>query len=76
MLELLVDHYGSDLRKGQEVLHAFQASSYPPVVMINPETYLAAWQAGATLMELHERSYVGEFAEGAPSFSSGDINAH
>ena len=76
MLEFLVDLYPSDLYKGQEVLHAFQASSYPPVVMINPETYLAAWQAGATLMELHERSYAGEFAEGAPSFSSGNLNTH
>lgn len=75
-LELLVDNYGPDLRKGQEALRAFQTSSNPPVVMINPETYLAAWQAGATLTELHERSYAGEFAEGAPSFSSGGTNAH
>lgn len=76
MLGFLVDLYGSDLRKGQEVMRAFKGSPYPPVVMINPETYLAAWQAGATLLELHERSYAGAFVEGAPSLPSGDTYAH
>lgn len=37
-------------------------------VMVSPETHLAAWQAGATLTELHERSYAGKFSEGAPQF--------
>ena len=27
--------------------------------------YVAAWQQGASLWELHERSYAGEFVEGA-----------
>jgi catechol-2,3-dioxygenase len=64
-LELQFDHYGPDLRKGLEAMYALQTSSNPLEVMINPETFLAAWQAGATLAELHERSYAGEFVEGA-----------
>ncbi len=64
-LELQIDNYGPDLRKGLEAMHALQTSSNPLGVMVNPETFLAAWQEGATLTELHERSYAGEFAEGA-----------
>jgi hypothetical protein len=37
----------------------------PIGVPINPESYAAAWQKGASLQEMHERSYAGEFAEGA-----------
>jgi hypothetical protein len=37
----------------------------PIGVPINPESYLAAWQKGASMQEMHERSYAGEFAEGA-----------
>src|SRR5215469_8956741 len=64
-VELQIDNYGPDLRKGLEAMQALQTSSHPFRVMVNPETFLAAWQAGATLTELHERSYAGEFAEGA-----------
>src|ERR1700688_1418032 len=70
-LELQVDNYGPDLRKGLEAMHALQTSSNPLGVMVNPETFLAAWQVGATLTELHERSYTGEFAEGAASLPIG-----
>jgi len=70
-LELQIDNYGPDLRKGLEALQALQTSSNPFGVMVNPETFLAAWQAGATLTELHERSYAGEFAEGAAPFPIG-----
>ena len=41
----------------------------PIGVPINPESYVAAWQQGASLPELHERSYAGEFAEGAAMFA-------
>lgn len=71
-IELQVDNYGPDLRKGLEAMRAIQTSSNPIEalgVMVNPETFLKAWQEGATLTELHERSYAGEFAEGA-SFPS------
>jgi hypothetical protein len=37
----------------------------PIGVPINPESYVAAWQKGASLQEMHKRSYAGEFAEGA-----------
>lgn len=67
-LELQIDNYGPDLRKGLEAMQALLTSSNPLGVMVNPETYLAAWQAGATLTELHERSYAGEFVEGAAPF--------
>jgi catechol-2,3-dioxygenase len=70
-LELQIDNYGPDLRKGLEAMHALQTSSNPLGVMVNPDTFLAAWQAGATLTELHERSYAGEFAEGAAPFPIG-----
>lgn len=67
-LELQIDNYGPDLRTGLETMRALQASPNPLGVMVNPETFLAAWQAGATLTELHERSYASEFAEGAAPF--------
>ena len=70
-LELQIDNYGPDLRKGLESMYALQTSSNPLGVMVNPETFLVAWQAGATLAELHERSYGGEFAEGAAPFPIG-----
>ncbi|WP_240913333.1 MULTISPECIES: VOC family protein [Paenibacillus] len=69
-LELQVDNYGPDLLKGLEAMRALQQCSNPVEalgVMVNPETFLKAWQEGATLTELHERSYAGEFAEGTPS---------
>jgi catechol-2,3-dioxygenase len=68
MLELLVDSYGPDLRKGMEAMRALQTSSNPIGVTVNPETFLRAWQAGATLAELHERSHAGEFAGGVAPF--------
>ncbi|MGY4760174.1 VOC family protein [Paenibacillus caseinilyticus] len=73
-LELQVDNYGPDLRKGLEAMRALQTHSNPLEalgVLVNPETFLKAWQEGATLTELHERSYAGEFVEGAPSFPIG-----
>lgn len=68
-LELRVDNYGPDMRKGLEALRSFQNNNDVMKalgVMVNPDTYLSAWQEGATLEELHEWSYAGEFAEGAP----------
>ena len=70
-VELQIDNYGPDLRKGLEAMQALQTGSNPLGALVNPETFLAAWQAGATLTELHERSYAGEFAEGAAPFPMG-----
>ena len=67
-LELQIDNYGPDLRKGLEAMQALQTGPNPFGSLVNPETFLAAWQAGATLKELHERSHAGEFAEGAAPF--------
>lgn len=64
-LELQFDNYGPDWGKGLAAMYALQTNATPLEVMVNPETFLAAWQAGATLAELHERSYAGEFVEGA-----------
>lgn len=64
-IELQIDNFGSDPRKSLEAMQALQASPNPFGSVVNLETYLAAWQAGATLAELHERAYQGEFAEGA-----------
>jgi catechol 2,3-dioxygenase-like lactoylglutathione lyase family enzyme len=70
-LELQVDNYGPDLRKGLEAMHA---SSNPLGTMVNPETFLGAWQAGGTLAELYERSSAGEFVEGAAPFATTGIS--
>ncbi len=71
-LELQIDNYGPDLRKGLEAIYALQTSSNQLGIMVNPETFLVAWQAGATLAELHERSYAGGFVEGAAPFPTGE----
>jgi catechol 2,3-dioxygenase-like lactoylglutathione lyase family enzyme len=63
-IELQVDNVGPDPDKRLEFLRALHSN--PAGMPINPERYLAAWQAGATQKELHERSYAGEFVEGTP----------
>ncbi len=65
-VEMQVDNFGSDPSKGVAFMHTAPFLTNPIGVPINPETYLAAWQKGATLSELHQRSYAGEFVEGAP----------
>lgn len=72
IIELEIDNFESDLQKGLDFMSEIQLNpailfSKPEVMFmpINPETYLTAWQAGATQAELHERSYAGEFIEGA-----------
>ncbi len=66
LIELLVDNLGADPRKGLEFFSQFQSNPALHGQLINPESYLTAWQKGATLAELHEQSFSGAFAEGAP----------
>ncbi len=64
-IELQVDNFGLGPAVSTAFMHtpAFLANLIG--VPINPESYVAAWQQGASLQELHERSYTGEFVEGA-----------
>lgn len=65
-IELQVDNFGADPRNSTAFMQTPPFLANPIGVPINPETYSVAWQEGATLVELHPRSYAGEFAEGAP----------
>jgi catechol 2,3-dioxygenase-like lactoylglutathione lyase family enzyme len=71
LMELLVDNFGADAGKGLEFFSQFQSNPALHGKPINPETYLMAWQQGATLAELHEQSFAGAFAEGAASMPQG-----
>ncbi len=64
-IELQVDNFGLDPARSTAFMHTPAFLANPIGVPINPESYVAAWQQGASLQELHERSYAGEFAEGA-----------
>ena len=64
-VELQVDNFGPDPAVSTAFMHTTPFLANPIGVPINPETYLAAWEKGATLKEMHERSYAGEFVEGA-----------
>lgn len=64
-VELQVDNFVEKPGESTAFMHtpAFQAN--PIGMPLNTETYLEAWQKGATLPELHQRAYAGEFVEGA-----------
>jgi catechol 2,3-dioxygenase-like lactoylglutathione lyase family enzyme len=64
-IELQVDNFGLDPAQSTAFMHTPAFLGNPIGVPINPESYVAAWQTGASLHELHERSYSGEFTEGA-----------
>jgi catechol 2,3-dioxygenase-like lactoylglutathione lyase family enzyme len=64
-VELQVDNFGLDPAVSTAFMHTPAFLANPIGVPINPESYVAAWQQGASLWELHERSYAGEFVEGA-----------
>jgi 2-polyprenyl-6-methoxyphenol hydroxylase-like FAD-dependent oxidoreductase/catechol 2,3-dioxygenase-like lactoylglutathione lyase family enzyme len=64
-IELQVDNFGPDPAQSTAFMHTPAFLTNPIGVIINPESYVAAWQKGASLPELHERSYAGEFTEGA-----------
>lgn len=64
-VELQVDNFGLDPAVSTAFMHTPPFLANPIGVPINPESYAAAWQQGASLPGLHERSYAGEFAEGA-----------
>ncbi len=64
-VELQVDNFGPDPAVSTAFMHTPAFLANPIGVPINPESYVVAWQKGASLPEMHERSYAGEFAEGA-----------
>jgi catechol 2,3-dioxygenase-like lactoylglutathione lyase family enzyme len=64
-VEMQVDNFGLDPAVSTAFMHTPAFLANPIGVPINPESYVAAWQQGASLWELHERSYAGEFVEGA-----------
>jgi catechol 2,3-dioxygenase-like lactoylglutathione lyase family enzyme len=64
-IELQVDNFGLDSAESTAFMHTPPFLANPIGVPVNPESYVAAWQRGANLTEMHQRSYAGEFAEGA-----------
>ncbi|GHO58650.1 bifunctional 3-(3-hydroxy-phenyl)propionate/3-hydroxycinnamic acid hydroxylase [Ktedonobacter robiniae] len=68
-IELQVDNFGLDPAMSTTFMHTPAFLDNPIGVPINPESYMAAWQEGASLEEMHERSYAGEFTEGASTFA-------
>ena len=64
-IELQVDNFGLDPAQSTAFMHTPAFLANPIGVPINPESYVAAWQKGASLQELHKWSYAGEFAESA-----------
>ena len=64
-IELQVDNFGLDPAESTAFMHTPAFLDNPIGVPINSESYLVAWQKGASLQELHERSYAGEFSNGA-----------
>jgi catechol 2,3-dioxygenase-like lactoylglutathione lyase family enzyme len=64
-IELQVDNFGLYPAKSTAFMRTPAFYANPIGVPINPESYVAAWQKGASLQEMHKRSYAGEFAEGA-----------
>lgn len=67
LMELQIDNFGADAQKGLEFFSRFQSHPFDLARPVNPESYLAAWQQGATLAELHEQAFAGAFVEGATS---------
>jgi catechol-2,3-dioxygenase len=68
-VEMQVDNFGDWARSSEWTRTAPEFVADPIGKVINPESYLAAWQAGASLAELHRRAYAGEFSEGMPMIS-------
>ena len=68
-VEMQVDNFGPDPAVSTAFMHTPPFLANPIGVPINPESYVTAWQQGATLRELHERSYAGEFVEGAATIA-------
>jgi 2-polyprenyl-6-methoxyphenol hydroxylase-like FAD-dependent oxidoreductase/catechol 2,3-dioxygenase-like lactoylglutathione lyase family enzyme len=64
-IELQVDNFGPDPAVSTAFMHTPAFLGNPIGVPINPDSYVAAWRQGASLPEMHERSYAGEFAGGA-----------
>lgn len=72
VIELEIDNYADEPQKALDFMANLNRNpelftSDPSVMFmaINTEAYLQAWESGATQKELHERSYQGEFVEGA-----------
>lgn len=66
-VELLVDNFTAKTPEELNEIMSHALQNKP----INPETYLAAWQQGATQKELYEQSLAGAFAEGAHQLPGG-----
>ena len=65
-VELQVDNFGDWGRSTEFMRSAPEFAAEPIGTPIDPDAYLAAHEAGASLEELHGRAYAGEFRPPGP----------
>jgi catechol-2,3-dioxygenase len=65
-VELQIDNWDAEAIGSTAFMHTPEFLANPIGVPINPDSFVEAWREGATLRSLHERSWAGEFVEGAP----------
>ena len=72
-VELQVDNWDAEAKGSTAFMQTPEFLANPLGVPINLDRYTEAWRQGATLHDLHERSWAGEFAEGAPPIFGGEV---
>ncbi len=65
-VELQVDNFGNWQKSSEWMRSSPQFVDDPIGMPFDPEQMVAAYQAGASLAELHERAYRGEFKPSSP----------
>ena len=65
-VELQVDNWDAEAKGSTAFMRTPEFLANPIGVPINPDRYVEAWRQGASLSNLHVRSWAGEFVEGAP----------
>jgi catechol-2,3-dioxygenase len=64
-VELQADHFG-DWAKSTDFMHGAEFAEDPIGTYVDPDQLIAAWRAGASADELHQRAYRGDFAPAEP----------
>ncbi len=65
-VELQTDNFGSWQESGEWIRTSPQFAANPIGTPVDPEQMVAAYQAGASFAELHQRAYAGEFKPSGP----------
>ena len=72
-VEMQIDNWGNDAKGSTAFMHTPEFLKNPIGVPVNPDRYVEAWQQGASVQELHQRAWAGEFVEGAPPIFGGMV---